>query len=115
MLRTLGNEEPSIVTVSVRPGTVSTDMQLAIRETGKFFKNFSSSFAHLSVFLLLVGKSHMLEADYVKFSALHTDGVLLPPHKPGGILAGLALKAEAKLSGSFLSHDEASLEHYRLN
>lgn len=34
--RTLGNEEPSIVTVSVRPGVVDTAMQQAIRETGTF-------------------------------------------------------------------------------
>lgn len=34
LARTLGNEEPSIVTVAVRPGIVDTDMQKAIRETG---------------------------------------------------------------------------------
>jgi hypothetical protein len=34
--RTLGNEEPSVVTISIRPGVVDTAMQTAIRETGSF-------------------------------------------------------------------------------
>lgn len=35
LARTLGSEEPSIVTVAVRPGVVDTEMQVAIRETGE--------------------------------------------------------------------------------
>lgn len=35
LARTLGNEEPTIMTISCRPGIVDTVMQNAIRDTGK--------------------------------------------------------------------------------
>ncbi|KAK4705166.1 hypothetical protein P7C70_g1036, partial [Phenoliferia sp. Uapishka_3] len=91
LARTLGNEEPSIVSVAVRPGVVDTQMQTAIRDTGA---------------------AHMSPSDHKKFSALKTDGNLLPPHKPGGVLAGLALAAESSLSGEFVSWDTTEMAKY---
>jgi hypothetical protein len=56
----------------------------------------------------------MLEVDHTKFSALHTSGSLVQPHQPGGVLAGLALEAEASLSGTFVSWNDEPLEKYLL-
>lgn len=56
----------------------------------------------------------MLVADHTKFSALHTDGKLLHPSQPAAILAGLALKGDLDLSGSFASWDDAALNKYKL-
>ncbi|KAL8291727.1 hypothetical protein RQP46_001985 [Phenoliferia psychrophenolica] len=92
LARTLGNEESSIVTVAVRPGVVDTGMQLAIRETGL---------------------QHMKAEDHKKFSGLHESGNLIPPHKPGGILAGLALAAEPTLSGSFVDWNDVAMDKYK--
>lgn len=116
LARTLGNEESSIVTVSVRPGTVATNMQTAIRETGLC----SSSLIELQCysdwnnFNFNSGQSHMLEADYKKFSALYTDGVLLNPNQPGSILAGLSINADSKLTGQFLDWNDENLVSYKL-
>ncbi|KAK4942968.1 hypothetical protein LTR10_017352 [Elasticomyces elasticus] len=78
---TLKNEEPEVTTVSIRPGVVDTAMQGDIRE--KFLKN-------------------MDEKDQIKFSTLKKDGKLLPPYKPGEVIAELAINAEKDLSGLFL-------------
>ncbi|GAA6001774.1 uncharacterized protein JCM10292_005903 [Rhodotorula paludigena] len=91
--RTLGNEEKDIVTVSVRPGTPDTVMQQKIRE---------------------LGAEHMSAADHARFTGLHERGELLPPHEPGGVLAGLALEAPAELSGQFVNwNDEKVLTMQR--
>lgn len=86
--RTLGNEEPTIVTVSVRPGIVDTSMQEAIRSTGG---------------------EHMTTADHDKFTGLHKSGHLIPPEAPAKILAGLSIGADISLSGTFVSWDDAGL------
>ncbi|KIW16838.1 hypothetical protein PV08_04028 [Exophiala spinifera] len=78
---TLRTEEPEVTTVSIRPGVVDTAMQVDIRE--KFLKN-------------------MDEKDQKKFSTAKKDGILLPPEKPGRVIAELAVRAEKDLSGQFL-------------
>lgn len=91
--RTLGTEEPTIVTVSVRPGVVDTSMQLAIRVTGA---------------------EHMTADDHAKFSALHEDGQLVPPELPARILAGLSISADTSLSGQFVDWAAEGLVRERL-
>ncbi|KIW55814.1 hypothetical protein, variant [Exophiala xenobiotica] len=78
---TLKSEEPEITTVSVRPGVVDTAMQVDIRE--KFLQNLD-------------------EKDQKKFGSAKDDGILLPPEKPGRVIAELAIRAEKALSGQFL-------------
>jgi NAD(P)-dependent dehydrogenase (short-subunit alcohol dehydrogenase family) len=78
---TLNNEEPDVTSVSVRPGVVDTAMQADIRE--KYLKN-------------------MDEKDQAKFVSAKRDGKLLPPEKPGVVIAELAVRAERELSGLFL-------------
>ncbi|KAJ9609990.1 hypothetical protein H2200_006320 [Cladophialophora chaetospira] len=88
---TLKNEEPDVTTLAIRPGVVDTAMQKNIRET--FLKN-------------------MDENDKKKFLGAKEDGKLLPPHKPGNVIAKLAVRADKKLSGSFLSWDDPQLKDY---
>ena len=78
---TLKNEEPDIITVSIKPGTVDTVMQGDIRN--KYLNN-------------------MDEKDQAKFGNLKKDGLLLPPEKPGNVIAELAVRASKELSGQFL-------------
>ncbi|EXJ68861.1 uncharacterized protein A1O5_07793 [Cladophialophora psammophila CBS 110553] len=78
---TLNNEEPDVTTLSIRPGVVDTAMQMEIRE--KYLHN-------------------MDEKDQQKFLSAKRDGKLLPPEKPGNVIAELAVRAKKELSGSFL-------------
>jgi len=78
---TLSVEEPSITTVSVRPGTVDTDMQALIRQNDKI----------------------MDAKDVQKFKSLYEDKTLLRPAQPGNVIARLAIGAEKELSGKFLT------------
>ncbi|EXJ92924.1 hypothetical protein A1O3_01480 [Capronia epimyces CBS 606.96] len=78
---TLKNEEPDVIAVSVRPGVVDTAMQVDIRE--KYLQN-------------------MDEQDQAKFIGAKRDGKLLPPEKPGHVIAELAVRAGNELSGLFL-------------
>jgi NAD(P)-dependent dehydrogenase (short-subunit alcohol dehydrogenase family) len=78
---TLAVEEPDITSVSVRPGTVDTEMQQDIRE-----KHSTS----------------MDAKDAAKFASLKSDGKLLKPEQPGHVIAKLAVGAEKELSGRFL-------------
>ena len=78
---TLAVEEPDIISLSIAPGVVDTDMQKAIRDR------------HVEV---------MDEKDKAKFIGLHEDGKLLRPEQPGYVIAKLALDAPKNLSGQFL-------------
>ncbi|KIX02778.1 uncharacterized protein Z518_08720 [Rhinocladiella mackenziei CBS 650.93] len=89
---TLKNEEPEVTTVSIRPGVVDTAMQVDIRE--KYLKN-------------------MDEKDQVKFLSAKKDGKLLPPEKPGVVIAELVVRADIELSGMFLSWDDPKLVDYQ--
>jgi hypothetical protein len=74
-------EEPDIVSVAIRPGTVDTEMQKDIREK------------HLEL---------MDRQDADKFGSLLKDGKLLRPDEPGNVIAKLVVDAPKVLSGSFL-------------
>ncbi|GAA6015661.1 hypothetical protein JCM8202_001066 [Rhodotorula sphaerocarpa] len=91
--RTLGNEEKDVVTVSVRPGTPDTDMQAKIRQ---------------------LGGSVMSASDHERFMGLHARGELLPPHEPGGVLAGLALSAPTSMSGQFVNWNDSEPKGFQL-
>jgi NAD(P)-dependent dehydrogenase (short-subunit alcohol dehydrogenase family) len=78
---TLGLEERTITTVSVRPGVVDTEMQRELREQ------------HLSV---------LDEVDQMKFGSLKKDGKLLRPEQPGNVIARLSVEASKDLSGKLL-------------
>lgn len=94
LARTLAKEEPSITTLAIRPGMVDTQMQTDIR--GKYLQN-------------------MDEDDQAKFMGAHKDGKLLPPEKPGHVMARLAVDvklAGKSLSGAFLSWSDEKLKEY---
>jgi NAD(P)-dependent dehydrogenase (short-subunit alcohol dehydrogenase family) len=88
----LGNEEKDVVTISVRPGVVDTEMQREIRE-----------------------KHHgaMDPKDAAKFKGLKENGGLLKPEQPGHVMAKLVLNAPRELSGKFLSWDAKELENFQ--
>lgn len=48
----------------------------------------------------------MSASDHARFMGLHERGELLPPHEPGGVLAGLALKAPPSMSGTFVNWND---------
>ncbi|OAL00719.1 NAD(P)-binding protein [Phaeosphaeriaceae sp. SRC1lsM3a] len=92
---TLSVEEPDVVTISVRPGVVDTEMQREIRE---------------------VHHERMSDKDRVKFAGLKTDGGLLRPEQPGHVIAKLAAARgeDVKgLSGRFLNWNDESLGSYQ--
>ena len=95
LAKTLAKEEPLITTLAIRPGMVDTLMQTDIR--GKYLQN-------------------MDEEDQKKFTGAHKDGKLLPPEKPGHVMAKLATDtklADRGLSGSFLTWSDEKLEDYQ--
>ncbi|PZD22405.1 Short-chain alcohol dehydrogenase, partial [Pyrenophora tritici-repentis] len=88
---TLSVEEPSITTISIRPGVVDTEMQREIRE---------------------VHASSMSAKDREKFSGLKENGGLLRPEQPGHVIARLAVaegEAIQGFSGKFLSWNDEVL------
>ncbi|EAT90750.1 hypothetical protein HBH56_190650 [Parastagonospora nodorum] len=92
---TLSVEEPSVTTVSVRPGVVDTEMQREIRE---------------------VHHERMSEKDRTKFAGLKTGGGLLRPEQPGRVIAKLAAASGDQikgLSGKFLNWNDESLSMYQ--
>lgn len=79
----LSAEEPDVVSVAIRPGTVDTEMQREIREKH-------------------VVHGSMDEKDVIRFSNLPTEGKLFRPEQPGHVIAKLALDAPSELSGKAL-------------
>lgn len=57
--------------------------------------------------------SNMDEDDQVKFTGAHKEGKLLPPEKPGHVIARLATDAKKELSGLFLSWSDEKLAAYQ--
>ncbi|KAF9268047.1 NAD(P)-binding protein [Marasmius fiardii PR-910] len=92
LCRTLAEEQPDVISVALRPGTVDTAMQQVIRE---------------------LGSKHMTQSDHQKFTRLHMDGVLLKPELPGQVIAALSLRAPKALSGQFVSWDDDSCKELR--
>ncbi|RFU27646.1 hypothetical protein B7463_g8696, partial [Scytalidium lignicola] len=89
---TLAGEEPDITTISIRPGTVATEMQRELRE---------------------VHNKVMEAEDAARFKNLHEEGKLLRPDQPGNVIARLVLDGDKKLSGKFLSWDSEELAAYQ--
>jgi len=89
---TLGVEEKDVVTISVRPGVVDTEMQREIREKHN---------------------TAMEEKDAAKFAELKRSGGLLRPEQPGHVMAKLVLEAPKDLSGKFLTWDAQELTRFQ--
>lgn len=79
---TLGEEEPDVTSVAIRPGMVDTEMQRELRED--HLKNLEPQVL-------------------AKFLNAYKDGKLVKPEQAGGVLANLVLDAPKSLSGRFLS------------
>jgi len=89
---TLGNEEKDVVTVSVRPGVVDTEMQRDIREKHN---------------------TAMEEKDAARFAELKRTGGLLRPEQPGHVMARLVVEAPRELSGRFLTWNAEELKGFQ--
>jgi len=92
LVGTLAVEEPSVTTVSIRPGVVDTAMQQAIRETHH---------------------TAMEKDDAAKFKELHSSGSLLRPEQPGNVMARLSLDMPKELSGKFLTWNDEALSAFQ--
>jgi NAD(P)-dependent dehydrogenase (short-subunit alcohol dehydrogenase family) len=79
---TLAVEEPEVTSISIRPGTVDTEMQRELRE---------------------IHHTAMDQKDATKFAQLKANGELLRPDQPGNVIARLALDGNTELSGKFLT------------
>lgn len=85
LTRVLALEEPSVTSISVRPGVVDTNMQALIREQGpKVMPPELSEY----------------------FINLKKQGKLEPPWIPARSIAWLSLKAPSELSGEFIDYDD---------
>ncbi|GAB1197186.1 hypothetical protein BDV32DRAFT_127202 [Aspergillus pseudonomiae] len=89
---TLGEEEPDVTTISIRPGMVDTEMQRELRED------------HATT---LEPQVHS------KFTTVHKDGKLLKPEQPGHVMAKLVLDGPKDLSGKFLSWNDKALDAFQ--
>ncbi|EHA46170.1 short-chain dehydrogenase [Pyricularia oryzae 70-15] len=85
-------EEPDVVSVSVGPGRVDTDMQKLIRETGK---------------------GVMADKDYAGFQTAFEEGRLNKPEWPAQVMAQLVLEAKPELSGKYATWDSETFAPYR--
>ncbi|KAJ7047293.1 hypothetical protein C8F04DRAFT_1058352 [Mycena alexandri] len=92
LCRTLGEEEPDIVSIAIRPGMVDTGMQGILRNSGA---------------------ASMNAADHQMFVNTHADGKLLTADGPGHVIASLALRAAKSLSGQYVSWDSQECADYR--
>ncbi|KAL2863968.1 SDR family oxidoreductase [Aspergillus lucknowensis] len=88
----LGEEEPDVTSVSIRPGMVDTEMQRELRED------------HATTLEPQV---------HAKFTTVHKEGKLLKPEQPGHVMAKLVLDAPRELSGKFLTWNDKLLEAYQ--
>jgi NAD(P)-dependent dehydrogenase (short-subunit alcohol dehydrogenase family) len=89
LTQTLAVEEPELVSIAIRPGTVDTEMQREIREEYH---------------------GDMTERDTAKFASLKTNGELLRPDQPGNVMARLVLDAPSSLSGKFITEVQCRLK-----
>lgn len=89
---TIANEEKTITSIAIRPGTVDTDMQRDIREKHSSF---------------------MDATDAKKFAELKSSGSLLKPEQPGHVMARLVLDAPKELSGKFVQWDAEELRAFQ--
>ncbi|KAF8076471.1 hypothetical protein FPV67DRAFT_418892 [Lyophyllum atratum] len=92
LCRTLAEEEPSIVSVALRPGMVDTGMQTTLRSDAG---------------------SALADEDHKKFINAYNEGKLVKPEDAGHVIAALALRAQPPLSGRFVSWDSDECKPYR--
>ena len=92
LCRTLASEEPTITSIALRPGVVDTEMQAQLRSEGKEIMN---------------------GPNYKHFHGLYETSKLVKPEGPAEVIANLSIRADAKLSGQFLSWDSEELARYR--
>ncbi|KAF9885552.1 hypothetical protein FE257_012758 [Aspergillus nanangensis] len=88
----LGEEEPDVTSVSIRPGMVDTEMQRELRED------------HATT---LEPQMHS------KFTTVHKEGKLLKPEQPGHVMAKLVVDAPSELSGKFFSWNDDALKAFQ--
>ncbi|TPX12312.1 uncharacterized protein E0L32_006959 [Thyridium curvatum] len=88
----LAAEEPDIISVSIEPGRVDTDMQAGIRSKGK---------------------ESMDSAIYDNFVDTFNQGGLLRPEQPANVIAGVVAAPFSELSGKILSWDSPELACYQ--
>ncbi|RAK93763.1 short-chain dehydrogenase [Aspergillus costaricaensis CBS 115574] len=88
----LGEEEPEVTSISIRPGMVDTEMQRELRED------------HATT---LEPQMH------AKFTTVHKDGKLLKPEQPGHVMAKLVLDAPNELTGKFFTWNDKALEAFQ--
>ncbi|KAF9580482.1 hypothetical protein BGW38_002862 [Lunasporangiospora selenospora] len=91
----LAVEEPDVITVSIRPGVVDTDMQVFIRENGN------------------LGASGMLPNQHAEFRNLKESQKLLHPDEPGHVIASLSVDATKGQSGNFYSWNADDIVAHR--
>ncbi|KAG6837417.1 hypothetical protein H0H93_009511 [Arthromyces matolae] len=92
LCRTMAEEEPSIVSVALRPGMVNTDMQVTLRANPG---------------------SVLAEKDHEKFVKAHREGKLVSPEDAGHVIAALSIRGQPQLSGQFISWDSDECRPYR--
>lgn len=79
---TVAREEPDIISVSIRPGMVNTQMQADLRE--KY--------------------TEALEQDAHRYVSAYKESRLLRPEQPAHVIAKLALRATREQTGKFLTY-----------
>ncbi|GKZ24790.1 putative PKS/NRPS-like protein biosynthetic cluster [Aspergillus brasiliensis] len=88
----LGEEEPEVTTISIRPGMVDTEMQRELRE---------------------VHATTLEPQMHAKFTTVHKEGKLLKPEQPGHVMAKLVLDAPSELTGKFFTWNDKALEAFQ--
>lgn len=107
--RTLGEEEPTITTIALRPGVVETNVcAILVDITMVYSTNFQ-----MQLLLRETGAVHLSPEVHDNFVNLHAHGKLLKPEYPGHVIASLALHAPKTLSGQFVSWDDDECKEFR--
>jgi len=87
-IEALAKEEKDIISLSLRPGVVETDMQRTLRDKGE----------------------GPMGNDHQKFKSLHEEGKVLAPELPARAFADAAEHASIALSGQLLAWDDERLK-----
>ncbi|KAJ2559509.1 hypothetical protein EV175_000303 [Coemansia sp. RSA 1933] len=91
--QSIGLEEPDVVSLALGPGTVDTDMQTVIRETGK---------------------EAMGTTLHSMFMEVYESGGLLPAEGPARDIVKLALDAPKEISGQYHELNSSEIAKYLL-
>lgn len=89
---TLTAEEPDIISMSIAPGVVDTQMQTDMRE---------------------IYASLLPPQEAKVFAGYKEQGHLVTPEKPGHVLARLVCEADTELRGEFLAYNSPYLDRYQ--